>query len=197
MSPSISTLFAEKASAVIRRLGGKAWRVVEAQHVVSTRKLVDSAEEQEILESLIDVSGHPLSRNLDDLHRVLTHSAITAPALWHMGSTSDVQASLTDLGLEEAAVPLWRYQVGAGLFAERRYLEAVEVLQDAEEHPVLFATARLFRIYALCLLSQVDEAKDLAEDTYPDLAERSDLDHWWDFLNEEYGVDPRSEASGN
>lgn len=31
-----------------------AWRVVEAQHLVSTRKLVDSTEEQEILESLID-----------------------------------------------------------------------------------------------------------------------------------------------
>jgi len=31
-----------------------AWRVVEAQHLVSTRKLVDSNEEQEILESMID-----------------------------------------------------------------------------------------------------------------------------------------------
>ncbi|MEP6992010.1 MAG: RES family NAD+ phosphorylase [bacterium] len=30
------------------------WRVVEAQHLVSTRKLVDSAEEQALLEELID-----------------------------------------------------------------------------------------------------------------------------------------------
>ena len=30
------------------------WRVVEAQHLVSTRKLVDSTEEQELLELLID-----------------------------------------------------------------------------------------------------------------------------------------------
>ena len=134
---------------------------------------------------------------MNDLHLVLTESEITSPALWHLGSTSDVQASLTDLGPEEAAVPLWRYQVGAGLFAERRYLEAVEVLQDAEEHPVLFATARLFRIYALCLLSQVDEAKDLAEDTYPALAQQSDLDPWWDFLLEEFGIDLRTEASRN
>ncbi len=30
------------------------WRVVEAQHLVSTRKLVDSSDEQELLETLID-----------------------------------------------------------------------------------------------------------------------------------------------
>lgn len=38
----------------IRRLTGRAWRVVESQHIVSTRKLVDSAEEQELLEELIE-----------------------------------------------------------------------------------------------------------------------------------------------
>ena len=31
-----------------------AWRIVEAQHILSTRKLVDSAAEQEILEELIE-----------------------------------------------------------------------------------------------------------------------------------------------
>lgn len=74
MSASISTLFAEKASAVIRRLGGKAWRVVEAQHVVSTRKLVDSAEEQEILERLIDDAKPPLpdTEEFRGLHYLLS-----------------------------------------------------------------------------------------------------------------------------
>lgn len=43
----------------LRRLSGKAWRVVEGQHVISTRKLVDSAEEQRILEELIDESKPP------------------------------------------------------------------------------------------------------------------------------------------
>jgi spermidine synthase len=154
-------------------------------------------EFQRILESLIDVSGHPLTKNLNDLHLVLTESEITAPALWFLGSTSDVQASLTDLSLDEASVPLWKYQVGAGLFAERRYEEAVDVLQSAEAHPDLFASARLFRVYALCLLSQIDAARDLAEDTYPALAQQSNLDHWWVFLNEKFGIDLRSEASGN
>ena len=152
---------------------------------------------QRILESLIDVSGHPLQRSLEDLHFTLSQSSLTAPALWHMGSTSDVQASLANLSAEERVVPLWQYQIAAGLFADRKYLEAVDALQNAEEHPALFGTARLFRIYALCLMSQVDEAKELAADTYPALAQEARLEQWWDFLNEKFGIDARTAVSRN
>ena len=38
----------------VRPLETRAWRVVEAQHKVSTRPLVDSLEEQELLEEIID-----------------------------------------------------------------------------------------------------------------------------------------------
>lgn len=38
----------------VRARSFEAWRVVEGQHVISTRKLVDTLEEQEILESLIE-----------------------------------------------------------------------------------------------------------------------------------------------
>ena len=38
----------------IRALHVSPWRVVESQHQLSTRKLVDSAEEQQLLEELID-----------------------------------------------------------------------------------------------------------------------------------------------
>jgi len=74
MSRNISTLFAERASAVTRRLSGKAWRVVEAQHVISTRKLVDSAEEQEVLESIIDDAKPPVpdTEEFRGLHYLLT-----------------------------------------------------------------------------------------------------------------------------
>jgi hypothetical protein len=43
----------------IRPLGASPWRVVEAQHPVSTRKLVDSADEQMLLEELIDRAKPP------------------------------------------------------------------------------------------------------------------------------------------
>jgi len=38
----------------LRRLHGRAWRVVESQHLFATRKLVDSDEEQALLEELIE-----------------------------------------------------------------------------------------------------------------------------------------------
>ena len=51
MSPSIWTRCA--ASSKPRRLQLKASRVVESQYVIATRKLVDTDEEQEILEALV------------------------------------------------------------------------------------------------------------------------------------------------
>lgn len=42
-----------------QRLALSVWRVIEAQHHVSTRKLVDTAEEQELLEELIENSKPP------------------------------------------------------------------------------------------------------------------------------------------
>lgn len=52
MSSSIWTRCA--GGSELRALRLSPWRVVEAQHQVSTRKLVDSADEQELLEQLIE-----------------------------------------------------------------------------------------------------------------------------------------------
>ncbi len=49
-----------EGSSRIRPLAARPWRVVEAQHLLSTRKLVDSAAEHEALERLIDESKPPL-----------------------------------------------------------------------------------------------------------------------------------------
>jgi hypothetical protein len=49
-----------------------AWRIVEAQHIFSTRKLVDSVMEQEILEDLIEAVKPPLlSKEFMGLHPLL------------------------------------------------------------------------------------------------------------------------------
>lgn len=48
-----------------------AWRVVEAQHRISTRKLVDSSEEQALLEQLIDESKPP-ARARRGMHYLLS-----------------------------------------------------------------------------------------------------------------------------
>jgi len=46
----------DELSSEARRLAGVCWRVVEAQHQVSTLKLVDTIEEQALLEELIEQS---------------------------------------------------------------------------------------------------------------------------------------------
>ena len=53
-----------------QRLALLAWRVIEAQHQVSTRKLVDSVEEQELLEDLIEHSKPPVIAGMP-LHSLL------------------------------------------------------------------------------------------------------------------------------
>ena len=58
MSLNIWTQCGGKSS--LRTYRGDVFRVVEAQHVISTRKLTDTVEEQELLESLIDRQKPPL-----------------------------------------------------------------------------------------------------------------------------------------
>jgi hypothetical protein len=74
VSPSIWTRCA--GASRIARLADRAWRAVEAQHVVSTAKLADSPEEQAALERLIDTAKPPLlpPEEFAGLHFLLTTS---------------------------------------------------------------------------------------------------------------------------
>ena len=71
MSLNIWTQCAERFEP--RRLAGPAWRAVESQHVTSTRKLVDSDDEQQVLEALIDTAKPPWppGRRFVGLHYLL------------------------------------------------------------------------------------------------------------------------------
>lgn len=93
MSSSIWTQCAGDSE--LRPLRVDAWRVVEAQHQVSTRKLVDTAAEQELLEELIDSvkPPNPAGRSLHYLlatpfrYPPLRHGSRFAtrrePSLWY------------------------------------------------------------------------------------------------------------------
>ena len=70
MSSSIWTPAALSSDA--RASSGTCWRLVEAQHHVSTLKLVDSVDEQELLEDLIEESKPPLPPECRDLHYLLS-----------------------------------------------------------------------------------------------------------------------------
>jgi hypothetical protein len=54
-----------------RDLSGTAWRLVEAQHLVSTMKLVDTLDEQALLEAEIEASKPPVPPECAGLHYLL------------------------------------------------------------------------------------------------------------------------------
>ena len=60
MSPGIWTRCAGRTRST--RIECRPWRVVEGQHILSTRKLVDSAAEHDLLEELLDDSKPPLPK---------------------------------------------------------------------------------------------------------------------------------------
>lgn len=60
----------------LRAFRAKPWRVVEAQHVVSTLKLVGSLDEQRMLEELIDRQKPALPKSL---HRARLHYLLFTP----------------------------------------------------------------------------------------------------------------------
>jgi hypothetical protein len=66
-----STIWTQSAgSSEIRPLAVEAWRVVEAQHRIATRKLVDSDEQQAVLEEVLEACKPPL-RGGERLHYLL------------------------------------------------------------------------------------------------------------------------------
>jgi hypothetical protein len=55
-----------------RRASGNCWRVIEAQHRVSTLKITDTQAEQELLESLIEASKPAVPKECEHLHYLLS-----------------------------------------------------------------------------------------------------------------------------
>ncbi len=81
MSPSTWTRCAGADS--VGPLAARAIRCVEAQHVVSTRKLVDTAAEQELLEELIDRQKPPVPPEIPRGLHYLLATSFRYPPLRH------------------------------------------------------------------------------------------------------------------
>src|SRR5713226_1830685 len=71
-SMSSRTWTPDALSSEARRLSGSCWRMVEAQHQVSTLKLVDSIEEQAALEQLVEQTKPNVPRECQHLDYLLS-----------------------------------------------------------------------------------------------------------------------------
>lgn len=68
-----------KLSSELRTYGRLVWRLVEAQYVVSTMKLVDTLAEQEIVETLVEATKPPVPPECQGLHFLLSTPFRYAP----------------------------------------------------------------------------------------------------------------------
>lgn len=91
-----------------RRLRRRLWRAVEAQHVVSTLRLVATAAEQAVLERVLEASKPPLPAQAERLHYLLgtpfrypapvgsRFRATTEPGVWY--GAERVRTACAELG---------------------------------------------------------------------------------------------------
>lgn len=68
---SFTTWTPAAVSSEARRWRGSAWRMVESQHIAATMKLVDTREEQDLLETLLDRSKPSLRSDAEGLDYLL------------------------------------------------------------------------------------------------------------------------------
>lgn len=68
---SLPTWTPAELSSKARDISFKVWRMVEAQHLVSTSKIVDTRAEQELLEDILEERKPPVPKEAADLHYLL------------------------------------------------------------------------------------------------------------------------------
>lgn len=118
---------------------GSAWRVVEAQHRISTRRLVDSDEEQALLEELSEGTKPPVPPDCRGLHYLL-FTPFRHPPL-HRGSRFGTRAERSlfyaSRKLETALAEVAYYRL---LFLEGTRAAIVPVVVDLSAFQVRLGT---------------------------------------------------------
>ena len=90
-----------------------AWRGVEAQHVVSTMRLVDTLQEQDVLEQLLEQSKPALPHSKAPKHYLLTtpfRYRPQHPSRFRRAGTRGLWYGAENLHAACAEVAYWRYR---------------------------------------------------------------------------------------
>ena len=91
---------------------GTIWRMVEAQHRVSTMKLIDDADEQHTLEELLDASKPPVPAECAGLHYLLftpfRYEARADSRFRRAGATPPVFYAAEQVDTAVAEIAFWR-----------------------------------------------------------------------------------------
>ncbi|SNB44618.1 RES family NAD+ phosphorylase [Geobacter sp. DSM 9736] len=111
---SSTTWTPDALSSNSRRLTDIVWRMVEAQHVASTMKLVDTLAEQDLLEEILEESKPPVPAEVRDLDYLLAapFRYVPVPPGSRFRATSDpgVFYAAESVRTASAEVAFWRWR---------------------------------------------------------------------------------------
>jgi spermidine synthase len=138
--------------------------------------------------------------DIENVHNLLTHSSLSTPVLWRLGSDADIQRIVAEAGPAERAHPDVQFQLGIRFISERNYAAAVEALSRAEQLPQLREAAFRLRIYALCMAGRTVQAQHDAQERLTQLLgakgltaeslKKVALPPFWLWIKTTFGIDP-------
>jgi spermidine synthase len=138
---------------------------------------------------------------IEDVHRVLTRSALTAPVLWRLGSNADIQQVVTGTPSGKQADPFLQFHLGVRLIAERRYVDAASALRGAATLASQASTpgaastsdnAFALHVYALCMSGQIALAHEVIREAWVQShGDDAPLPPFWTWMKATFGIDPR------
>jgi hypothetical protein len=138
-------------------------------------------EDQRIVNRVLWEGGKPL-RQIEDLHFLLTHTALRTLPLWILG-TDDVKQRIAETSTDRTGVV--EYARALRALSGRDYAGAAVLLAAAEQRGFHGAVMSALRAYALCLNGQVDAARDIARRVR--IAD-PDEQHFWGWMGTTFGV---------
>jgi hypothetical protein len=134
------------------------------------------------------------------VHYLLTRTSLRAPSLWLLGSSPDVQRVVEEMDETQRSRPEVQFHLGIRQLSERNYSAAAKLLGRAEESPGLRQDAFRYRVYAMCMAGERDQAQrrlasifqqegeplQKMDVTQPD---RFQLPPFWVWMKKRFGVD--------
>ena len=138
-------------------------------------------DQQRIIDRLIAERANPL-RYIEELHALLTETALLRLPLWELGSNDVVQRIAYDRndGTGNA-----EYMLGVRALVERNYRDAAAYFAEAERRGLRGATTRPLRAYALSLDGNLAAARELIPDT---ASLSGDQRHFWSWMKAHFGI---------
>ncbi|MBI3491341.1 MAG: spermidine synthase [Acidobacteria bacterium] len=138
-------------------------------------------EAQRILNRVLWDGGRPLQQ-IEDLHTVLTTTALQTLPLWLLGS-DEVKQRIAESSSERTGPT--EYARGVRALSTRDYRRAAAYFSEAERRGLQDSTVRPLLIYSLCLAGDLDTARQLARGAP---ARDADEQHFWNWMSRTFGI---------